>query len=150
MRKEKNSNKQVKRPDADYTLGKKENKGWLKLRHKTLASCCTSQTSLYILGNPKLYPAQVFTFKSIRAATNVLDCVDKSPAQEVGCVLCGVFFFPFSFSFKKGALFKIGLTLFNVACHKLAIMVSPGFATDYVNLQQINYLLAHDCTHNTL
>lgn len=39
-----------------------------------------------------------------------------------------------SFSFKKGVLFKIGLTLFSVACCKLAIMVSSGFAADYVNL----------------
>lgn len=59
-------------------------------------------------------------------------------------------FFSSPFSFKKGALFKIGLTHFSVACRKLAIMVSSGFATDYVNLQQINYLLAHDCTCNTL
>lgn len=71
----------------------------------------------------------------------------QSPGQEGG--LC-VVFFSSPFSFKKRALFKIGLTLFSVACRKLAIMVSSGFATDYVNLQQINYLLAHDCTRNTL
>lgn len=64
-----------------------------------------------------------------------------------GWVVCWFFS---SFSFKKGALFKIWLTLSGVVCRKLAIMVSSGFATDYVNLQQINYLLAHDCTHNTL
>lgn len=55
-----------------------------------------------------------------------------------------------SFPFKKGALFKIGFTPFSVARHRLAITVSSGFATDYVNLQQINYLLAQDCTHTTL
>jgi len=140
VRKEENSNERVKRPNANYTLGK-ENKGWLKLRQKTLAGCC--QTSLHILASPTWCPAQVFTFKSIKSCRECFGLCWQSPGQEGGlCV--GLFV---SFSFKKGALFKTGLPLFSVVYCKWAIMVSSGFTTDYINLQQINYLLAHDCTH---
>lgn len=82
----------------------------------------------------------------LRASINALGCVDRVLGRRVGCMQL---FFLY-FSFKNGALFRIGLPLFSVACRKLAIMLSSGFATDDVNLQQINYLLAHGCTHTPL
>lgn len=99
-REEKNSNKLVKRPDAKDTLGKEKNKGWLKCRHKTLGSCCTSQTSLYILASPKLYPAWVFTFKSGKSCSKCFGLCWQSPGQQgVLCVCVGFFGFFFSFLF---------------------------------------------------
>lgn len=140
LRKEKNCNEK-----ARYQLHpwEEKNKRWLKLGHRTWASCGTSQTRLYILATPKLYPAWDLHLSLLRAAINVSGCVDRGLGRRVGCALALS-----SFSFKKGALFKIGLTLFSVACWKLAIMVSSGFATDYVNFQQINYLLAHEHTQH--
>lgn len=140
LRKEK-----IRDAKARYQLHpwEEKNKGWVKLRHKTWAGCGTSQTSLYILASPKLYPAWIFLHLSLlRAAINVSGCVDRGLGRRAGCVFLS------PFSFKKGALFKIGLSLSSVACWKLASVVSSGFATDCVNLQQINYLLAHDCTQH--
>lgn len=127
-------------------LGRKRTKGDLSLdiRHEALVA---QVRPVFTTGKPQIIPSpSLYICSLLGAVVNVSAGVDRVLGRRVACVL-GLFS---SIPFKKGALFKIGLTPFTVACHRLAIMVSTGFATDYVNLQQINYLLAQDYTHTTL
>lgn len=89
LRKEKNCNEK-----ARYQLHpwEEKNKGWVKLRHKTWASCGTSQTSLYILA-VQLYPAWVFTFKSIKSCHKCFRLCWQRSGQKGGLCVASVLFF---------------------------------------------------------
>lgn len=101
----------MKRPDTNYTLGKRRTKDDLSLdiRHELVVAQVRPVFTYWQAPN---YTQPEFLHLSLlRAAINVSGCVDRGLGRRVGCALALS-----SFSFKKGALFKIGLTLFSVAC----------------------------------